>query len=77
MAKAALVVPPAFRNSYDNSQSYPCNLMYYLVHTDVLQAYRARLSDLDPKLFSQNSNEHCISTLECVQANQGGQCDRG
>jgi hypothetical protein len=62
MPPASLSVPPAFRFSYENFETYPKNLLHNSTHDAVLEAYQERLEDLDRRLFS--NAPYNVRTLE-------------
>jgi hypothetical protein len=51
VALASLQLPESFRTSYINFQSYPTNLVFKVLSSAALKAYKKRLEQFAPNVF--------------------------
>lgn len=57
----ALTVPANFKRSYENSDTYPRNLIYQTAYPTAISAYKARLDKYAPELFVEDAREIEVS----------------
>jgi hypothetical protein len=49
-----LQLPDSFKQSYEDLESYPCNLTYQTSYPGAIQAFKERLDKAAPTLFAEN-----------------------
>ena len=57
---ASLQLPHSFEQSYENFESYPCNLIHKTQYPGELNSYKQRLDDTASKLCKQNEKDVAV-----------------
>ncbi|KAL1966201.1 hypothetical protein VTN77DRAFT_4753 [Rasamsonia byssochlamydoides] len=67
---AALPLCDAFKNSYQQLDSYPSNLLYQTTYRGALEAFSRRLDDAAPRLFAKEE-EAFVPFRDLLPSGQG------
>jgi hypothetical protein len=66
-----LQLPTDFQSSYENSESYPQNLVYRASYLGALQAYTSRLDTAVPKLLVEKDTDANVPFRDFRPTGQG------
>lgn len=68
---STLQLPEAFKQSYNNFDSYPQDLIYQTSYRGTAQAYYTRLMSAAPKLFTDESANVSVPFRDLQPSDQG------